>query len=91
MHPEAPRVSRNPAFDRSSVNGVARQEPVWIRRALIGNAAAASPSMAAFGDGAVLGILALQTAGLAVAATLGWKWAFHRARERGLLDKVTNY
>jgi ABC-2 type transport system permease protein len=66
----------------------------WLeltRRALVGAAAAASPSMAAYSDGAVLGILAVMTAGLAAVATLGWKWAFHRARERGLLDKVTNY
>ncbi|HEX7879837.1 MAG TPA: ABC transporter permease [Candidatus Eisenbacteria bacterium] len=66
----------------------------WLeltRRALVGNAAAASPSMAAFGDASVLAILAGQTVVLAVVATLGWKWAYHRARERGLLDKVTNY
>jgi ABC-2 type transport system permease protein len=66
----------------------------WLeltRRALVGSAAAASPSMAAFPDAAVLGILAGQAIVLAVVATLGWNWAYHRARERGLLDKVTNY
>lgn len=66
----------------------------WLeltRRSLVGTGAAASPSLAAFGDGSVLLILLAETIVLAVAALLVFRLADHLARERGLLDVTTNY
>lgn len=66
----------------------------WLeltRRALVGGAAAASPSLSAPGDMTVLVILAAETVALGIVAALSWRASYHRAREQGLLDKVTNY
>lgn len=62
-----------------------------IRRALVGGAAAASPSLAGPATSRVLQILLLQTMGLAGVAWLVFRGCEHRARERGLLERVTNY
>ena len=66
----------------------------WLeltRRSLVGDAAAASASLSGFGDAAVFGILVGETVILVLVTLLVWRWAYHRATERGLLDKVTNY
>lgn len=62
-----------------------------VRRALVGGAAAASPGLAARSTPEVVFILLLETAGLAGLAWLGFRGCEHRARERGLLERVTNY
>lgn len=66
----------------------------WLeltRRSLVGSAAAASPSLAAFGDAQVLLILAGLTTVLAAVALFVFRIADREARERGLLDMTTNY
>lgn len=62
-----------------------------IRRSLVGSAAAASPSLAARSTGEVIAILLFQTIGLAGVAWLAFRGCESRARERGLLERVTNY
>jgi ABC-2 type transport system permease protein len=66
----------------------------WLeltRRSLVGAAASASPSLAAFDDGQVLLILLAETAVLAALALFVFRIADREARERGLLDLTTNY
>ncbi len=62
-----------------------------VRRSLIGDVAAIFPTMARLSDLQLLGILA----GLTVLFAVGSLWVFRicdwRARERGLIDRTTNY
>jgi ABC-2 type transport system permease protein len=62
-----------------------------LRRALVGNIAAAFPTLAGLSNVQLLGILislSLVFGGLSIFL---FRWCVHTARERGLLDMVTNY
>jgi ABC-2 type transport system permease protein len=60
-----------------------------IRRLLTGRPYAAP--LRDMGDGTLIGVLALSTVFLALAATLWFRWCEHTARARGLIDWKTNY
>ena len=62
-----------------------------VRRSLLGQAADQYGALARVGDGQLLFILIASTAGLwAIAAGLFWRCDYI-ARERGLIDRTTNY
>ena len=62
-----------------------------MRRSLIGNVAQAFPTLAKFSNLELIGILAGLTVIFAIASVFTFRWCDHRARERGLIDRVTNY
>lgn len=62
-----------------------------IRRALLGETARAFPTLAAFTNGQLLGILAGLTLLFGMIAFFAFRWCNHQARERGLIDMTTNY
>jgi len=62
-----------------------------MRRSLIGNVAQAFPSLAPFSNLQLLGILITLTVVFAVAARFIFRFCDWRARERSLIDRVTNY
>lgn len=62
-----------------------------LRRALVGRVAQQYPSLAGFDDGALLTLLVVITAALGVIATATFRRCDHIARERGLIDRTTNY
>jgi ABC-2 type transport system permease protein len=62
-----------------------------LRRSLVGNVAQAFPTLAAFSNLELLGILLVLTLIFGVFSIFTFNWCDHRARERGLIDRVTNY
>ena len=62
-----------------------------VRRSLVGRVAHEYPTLAAFGDGQLLALVTLLTVALAVIATATFSRCDHIARERGLIDRTTNY
>jgi hypothetical protein len=62
-----------------------------MRRSLIGNVAEAFPTLASFSNGQLLGILFGLTVLFAITSIFTFRWCDHLARERGLIDWVTNY
>jgi ABC-2 type transport system permease protein len=62
-----------------------------MRRSLVGNVAQAFPTLSGLSDLQVLGILAGLTVVFAFASRLVFRFCDYRARERGLIDKVSNY
>jgi len=62
-----------------------------IRRALVGSVAQAFPTLAAFSNLQLLGILAGLTVIFGLASIFAFRWCEHRARENGMIDMVTNY
>lgn len=62
-----------------------------IRRALVGDIAEAFPTLAGLSNGQLLGILLGLTAAFTVLAAVVFRWCEYQARERGLIDAVTNY
>ena len=62
-----------------------------MRRSLIGQVAEAFPTLANFSNLQLIGILLGLTIVFAVAAVFLFRWCDHIARERGLIDRVTNY
>ena len=62
-----------------------------VRRALAGGVAYRYPSMAGIGDGELLVVLLLMTAGFGVIAVATFRRCDHIARERGLIDRTSNY
>lgn len=62
-----------------------------VRRTLIGPVAGAFPTLAGWNDMQLLAVFLGLTAVLAVSAFAIFKWCDRRARERSLLDVVTNY
>ena len=74
--------------------GFAMPITYWLelmRRSLIGNVAEAFPTLAKFSNGDLLGILTGLTILFAITSIFTFRWCDHRARERGLIDRVTNY
>jgi ABC-2 type transport system permease protein len=62
-----------------------------IRRSLIGNVAQVFPTLAGFTDLQLLGILVGLSVVFGVLSTYIFRICDRRARERGLIDRVTNY
>jgi len=62
-----------------------------LRRSLVGNVAQAFPTLAAFSNLQLLGILVFLSVIFGIVAFTAFRWCDHRARERGLIDRVTNY
>jgi ABC-2 type transport system permease protein len=62
-----------------------------IRRSLVGRTARDFPTFAGLGDGQLFTILVLLTFALALAALAMFRWCDYIARERGLIDRTTNY
>ena len=62
-----------------------------IRRSLVGTVAGAFPTVESLSDMQLLGILLGLTAVFSLVSALTYKWCDHIARERGLIDVVTNY
>ena len=62
-----------------------------VRRALVGRVAHQYPSMAGISDGGLLTILVTLTLALAIIATITFRRCDYIARERGLIDRTTNY
>jgi len=62
-----------------------------IRRSLVGTVAGAFPTLESLSDIQLLGILLALTAVFSLASLITFKRCDHVARERGLIDVVTNY
>ena len=62
-----------------------------VRRALTGRAAQQYPSLAGFSDGALVTMLVVMTVALGLVAAATFRRCDHIARERGLIDRTTNY
>jgi len=62
-----------------------------IRRALVGGVAEAIPTLQGLSNEQILGILVGLTVLFCVITIYVFRWAEHRAKERGLIDMVTNY
>jgi|FLYN01.1.fsa_nt_gi ABC-2 type transport system permease protein len=66
----------------------------WLevaRRALLGPNAARFPTLSGFSDAELMGILLVMTAALLVISRYYYRWAFHQAQERGLIDIETSF
>ncbi|MBC8505178.1 MAG: hypothetical protein ISR58_06650 [Anaerolineales bacterium] len=62
-----------------------------LRRSLVGSVAQAFPTLSGFSNAQLMGILLGLTAVFAVLAAVIFFWCEFRARERGMIDMVTNY
>ena len=62
-----------------------------LRRSLVGSVAEAFPTLAGFNNMQLMGILLGLTAVFAILAAVIFFWCEYRARERGMIDMVTNY
>jgi ABC-2 type transport system permease protein len=62
-----------------------------LRRSLVGSVAQAFPTLAGFSNAQLLGILVGLTLVFTLLSVVSFRWCEHLARERGLIDVVTNY
>ncbi|OGO29388.1 MAG: hypothetical protein A2W33_05170 [Chloroflexi bacterium RBG_16_52_11] len=62
-----------------------------IRRSLAGQIAGTYPTLQNLSNTQLLGILLLLSILFAIISAITFRWCDHRARERGLIDVVTNY
>jgi len=62
-----------------------------LRRSLVGNVAAAFPTLANFSDLQILGVLAGLSLFFGTISVYVFRWCDGIARERGLIDRTTNY
>ena len=62
-----------------------------LRRSLLGELAGGFPTFARFSNSQLFGILLGLTAAFALIAAVGFRLCEQRARERGMIDKVSNY
>lgn len=62
-----------------------------LRRALVGSVAQAFPTLSGFSNAQLVGILVALTATFMFLSVFVFRWCEHTARERGLIDIVTNY
>jgi ABC-2 type transport system permease protein len=62
-----------------------------LRRSLIGSVADAYPTFSGFSNAQLVGILLGLTMVFAALSAVMFHWCEHRARERGMIDMVTNY
>ena len=66
----------------------------WLElvcRALVGRVAHVYPSMSGISDAELLTLLVMMTAALGVVAAATFRRCDFLARERGLIDRTTNY
>jgi len=81
-----------PAFLRPI--GFAMPLTYWLellRRSLVGSVAEAFPTLSAFNNQHLLGILVGLALIFGVVSVVVFRWCDYQARERGLIDMVTNY
>jgi ABC-2 type transport system permease protein len=62
-----------------------------LRRALVGDVAEAFPTLSHLSNAQLFAILAGLTLAFSLLAIFVFRWCSHRAREQGLIDRVTNY
>jgi ABC-2 type transport system permease protein len=62
-----------------------------LRRSLVGNIAQAFPTLSAFSNGQLLGILVALSVFFGVTGVFVFRYCDRIARERGLIDRTTNY
>ena len=62
-----------------------------LRRALVGSVAEAFPTLSGLSNAQLLGILSGMTILFGLLAAAAFRWCEFQARERGLIDVVTNY
>ena len=62
-----------------------------IRRALIGNVAQAFPTLSGFSDAQLFAVLMVLSLAFGTLSIFTFRFCDWRARERGLIDRVTNY
>ncbi|MHB1337590.1 MAG: ABC transporter permease [Bellilinea sp.] len=62
-----------------------------LRRSLVGSVAQAFPTLAAYNNLQLLGILVAMTAGSVILSVMVFRFCDHHARERGYIDMTTNY
>src|SRR3990170_2106624 len=62
-----------------------------LRRALVGSVAEAFPTLSRLSNAQLLGILSGMTILFGLVAAAAFRWCEFQARERGLIDVVTNY
>ena len=62
-----------------------------LRRSLVGQVAQAFPTLSAFSNAQLMAILLGLTLFFGLISFLTFRWCEHQARERGLIDMVTNY
>lgn len=62
-----------------------------LRRSLVGNVAAAFPTLANFSDLQILGVLAALSLLFGTVSVFVFRWCDSIAREKGLIDRTTNY
>ena len=62
-----------------------------IRRSMVRGIAAESPMLSGFSNAGLLGMLTTLTFVLLVVALVVFAWCDWNARERGLIDRTTNY
>jgi len=62
-----------------------------LRRAMVGQVAASFPTLSQLTDGQLFVILIGLTVVFGFLSIIVFRWCEHQARERGLIDVVTNY
>jgi hypothetical protein len=62
-----------------------------IRRSLVGDIAQSFPTLTQLSDLQILGILIALTVIFGIISLLTFRWCESRAREKGMIDVVTNY
>ena len=62
-----------------------------VRRSLVGRVAHQYPSMAGISDEGLLTILVMLTLAMGIIATITFRRCDYIARERGFIDRTTNY
>jgi len=62
-----------------------------LRRSLVGSVAQAFPALSGLSNAQLMGILLGLTLFFGLASSFVFRWCEHQARERGLIDMVTNY
>lgn len=62
-----------------------------LRRSMVGSIAESYPTLTGFSNLQLFGILLGMTTIFAILSVFVYKWCEHRAKERGIIDMVTNY
>jgi ABC-2 type transport system permease protein len=62
-----------------------------LRRSLVGNIAQAFPTLSGFSNGELLGILLALSLAFSLVGVVTFRYCDHKARERGYIDRTTNY
>jgi len=62
-----------------------------LRRSLVGSVAQAFPTLSGWSNLQLLGVLGISIVISAVVAVVSWRYCDYQARERGYIDRTTNY